>query len=263
MFEGEFKGKVGLLIGCSRTSGMHIARRFMQEGMITVVASRSKEVLKIFDELKAEMPDAQGYAVCVDASKENEVKDFINGAAQKYGRIDVLSYHSAYHAPLIGVDELTEEELDISIGVNFKGPLFAIKHAAPIMKAQRSGSIVITSSWYARKGVPYFSPYCTTKAAENNLVQCAALELAPFGVRVNSFAPGDINNQAHFDAVREEAVIRGIPYEEMDNIILSAIPMRKRLDPERMGGIILFLSSQDADHITASNLNVSGGSEFR
>ncbi len=263
MFKPEFEGKVGILIGCSRTSGMHIARRFMQEGMITVVASRSEEVYKIYDELKEEMPEVVGFAKSVDASKEAQLKALMDEVVEKYGRIDVLSYHSAYHAPLVGVDELTAEELDISIGVNFKGPLFAIKHAAPIMKQQRSGSIVITSSWYARKGVPYFSPYCTTKAAENNLVQCAALELAPYGVRVNSFAPGDINNKAHFDAVREESVIRGISYEEMDEIILSAIPMRKRLDPERMGGIILFLSSQDADHVTASNLNVSGGSEFR
>lgn len=263
MYAGEFKGKVGLLIGCSKTSGLHIARRFLQEGMITVVASRSAGVVDLYAELKKEFPDAEGYAVSVDASKEEEVKAFIQGAYEKYGHIDVVSYHSAYHAPLVGVDELTEEELDKSIGVNFKGPLFTIKHCAPIMKAQRSGSIVITSSWYARKGVPYFSPYCTTKAAESNLVQCAALELAPYGVRVNSFAPGDINNQAHFDAVREEAVIRGISYEEMDDIILSAIPMRKRLDPDKMGGVILFLSSSDADHITASNLNVSGGSEFR
>jgi NAD(P)-dependent dehydrogenase (short-subunit alcohol dehydrogenase family) len=111
--------------------------------------------------------------------------------------------------------------------------------------------------------VPYFSPYCTTKAAENNLVQCAALELAPFGVRVNSFSPGDIENEVHFDALRQEARIRGITYEEMTEITLDNIPMHKRLDPERMGGIVLFLSSRDADHITATNLNVSGGSEFR
>jgi NAD(P)-dependent dehydrogenase (short-subunit alcohol dehydrogenase family) len=263
MFAGEFKGQVGLLIGCSRTSGMHIARRFLQEGMITVVASKSREVLKIYDELKAEFPDSEGYACTVDASKEEEVKAFVEGAAKKYGRIDVVSYHSAYHAPLVGIDELTEDELDTSIGVNLKGPLFTIKYCAPIMKARRSGSIVITSSWYARKGVPYFSPYCTTKAAQSNLVQCAALELAPYGVRVNSFAPGDIENKMHLDALKEEAAIRGITFEEMNEITLNNIPMRKRLNPERMGGIILFLSSKDADHITATNLNVSGGSEFR
>ena len=97
----------------------------------------------------------------------------------------------------------------------------------------------------------------------DNLVQCAALELAPYGVRVNAFAPGDIANEKHFNAVRDEAILRGISYEEMDEIVKNAIPMRKRLDPAKMGGIILFLSSKDADHITATNLNVSGGSEFR
>lgn len=263
MFEGEFKGKVGLLIGCSRISGIHIARRFMQEGMITVVASRSTEVLNIYEDLKREFPDAEGYAVSVDASKEEEVKAFVQGAYEKYGHIDVVSYHSAYLAPLSELDVLEEVELDRAIGVNLKGPLFTIKHCAPIMKAQRSGSIVITSSWYAKKGVPYFTPYCSTKAAENNLVQCAALELAPYGVRVNAFAPGDIANEKHFNAVRDEAILRGISYEEMDEIVKNAIPMRKRLDPAKMGGIILFLSSSDADHITATNLNVSGGSEFR
>ena len=263
MYTGEFKGQVGILIGCSRTSGMHIARRFIQEDMITVVGSKSPEVLKIYEDLKKEYPDAQGYAKVVDASNEEQLKDLIQGAAQKYGRIDVVSFHSAYHAPLIAIDDLTEELIDLSVGVNLKGPAFTIKYCAPIMKAQRSGSIVITSSWYARKGVPYFSPYCTTKAAENNLVQCAALELAPYGVRVNSFAPGDIENEVHFDALRQEAEIRGITYEEMTEITLNNIPMHKRLAPERMGGIVLFLSSKDADHITATNINVSGGSEFR
>jgi meso-butanediol dehydrogenase/(S,S)-butanediol dehydrogenase/diacetyl reductase len=263
MFRPEFEGKVGILIGCSRTSGMHIARRFMQEGMITVVGSRSKEVLKIYEDLKKEFPDAEGYAQVVDASKEEQIKDLIQGAAKKYGRIDVVSYHSAYHAPLIAIEDLTEDILDVSYGVNLKGPAFTIKYCAPIMKAQRSGSIVITSSWYARKGVPYFSPYCTTKGAEHILVQCAALELAEYGVRVNAFAPGDIENEAHYDALRQEASIRGITYEEMTKITINNIPMRKRLDPERMGGIILFLSSKEADHITAENINVSGGSEFR
>ena len=263
MFTGEFKGQVGILIGCSRTSGLHIARRFMQEGMITVVGSKSREVLAIYEDLKKEFPDAKGYAKAVDASSEEQIKDLIQGAAKKYGRIDVVSYHSAYHAPLVAIEELSEEIIDLSVGVNLKGPIFTIKYCAPVMKAQRSGSIVITSSWYARKGVPYFSPYCTTKAAESNLVQCAALELAPYGVRVNSFSPGDIENEVHFDALKQEAVIRGITYEEMTEITLNNIPMHKRLAPERMGGIVLFLSSKDADHVTATNLNVSGGSEFR
>jgi NAD(P)-dependent dehydrogenase (short-subunit alcohol dehydrogenase family) len=259
----EFKGQVGILIGCSRTSGMHIARRFMQEGMITVVASKSTGVLQIYEELKKEFPEAQGYAQIMDAANEKQVKSFIQGAAEKYGHIDVVSYHSAYHAPVVTIEEITEEIIDLSIGVNLKGPMFTIKYCAPIMKKQHSGSIVITSSWYARIGVPRFSPYCTTKAAENNLVQCAALELAPFGVRVNSFAPGDIENEVHLDAIRQEAVSRGITYEEMTEITLNNIPLHKRLDPERMGGIVLFLSSRDADHITATNLNVSGGSEYR
>ena len=263
MFAGEFKGKVGIIIGCSRTSGMHIARKFMQERLITIVGSKSQEVYKIYDELKKEMPKAEGFARSVDSSNEEQIKALIQDVIKEYGKIDIVNYHAAYHAPLIAIDDLTEEILDTSIGVNLKGPIFTIKHCASIMKAQRSGSIVITSSWFARKGAPYFSPYCTSKAAENALVQCAALELAPFGVRVNSFAPGDIENEAHYDALKQEAAIRGITYEEMTEITLNNIPMHKRLDPAKMGGIILFLSSGDADHITASNLNVSGGSEFR
>lgn len=263
MFEGEFKGKVGLLFGCSRISGKYIARTFMREGMITVVASRSKEVVDIYEELKQEFPDSEGYAVSVDFGKEAEVKAFIDSVVEKYGRIDVISYHAAYLSPLGSMEETTEEELDKSIGANYKGPYFVIKHAAPTMKKQRSGSIVVTSSWYARKGVPLFAPYCTTKAAASAIVQCAGLELAPYGVRVNSFAPGDIANEKHFNAVRDEAIIRGISYEEMDKIVADAIPMKKRLDPAKMGDIILFLSSDAADHITATNLNVSGGSEFR
>lgn len=263
MFAGEFKGKVGIVIGCSRTSGMHIARRFIQEGLITVVGSKSQEVYKIFDDLKNEMPKAEGFARSVDSSKEEQIKALIVDTFEKYGKIDVVNYHAAYHAPLIAIDDLTEEMLDASVGVNLKGPMFTIKHCAPIMKAQKSGSIVITSSWFARRGGPFFSPYCTTKAAENMLVQCAGLELAPYGVRVNSFAPGDIENEVHYDALRQEAAIRGITYEEMTEITLNNIPMHKRLDPAKMGGIVLFLSSNDADHITSSNLNVSGGSEYR
>lgn len=263
MIKSEFKGKVGILIGCSRTSGMHIARKFMQENMITVVGSKSPEVINIYKDLKKEFPDAKGFAKAVDASNEEQMKNLIHETAEKYEKIDVLSYHAAYHAPLAAIEEIPEDTIDKAVGVNLKGPFFAIKYCAPIMKKQHSGSIVITSSWYARKGVPFFSLYCATKAAENNLVQTAALELAEYGIRVNAFAPGDIENEVHYNALKQEAKIRGITYEEMTEITLKNIPMHKRLAPEKMGGIILFLSSEDADHITGINLNVSGGSEFR
>ena len=263
MEHSEFFGKVGLLIGCSRSSGMHIARRFLKEGMKTVVASRSSEVERIFEDLKKEFHDAEGYARVVDASREEDIKKLILEAKARYGKIDVVSYHAAFHAPLTMLDEMPELLVDQAVAVNLKGPLFTIKHCAPVMKAQRSGSIVITSSWYARKGVAYFAPYCASKAAQLSLVQTAALELAAYGVRVNAFAPGDIENEVHYNSLRQEANIRGISYEEMTRITLNNIPMHKRLAPEKMGGIVLFLSSSDADHITATNLNVSGGSEFR
>lgn len=260
----DLKGKVAILVGCGVETGESIVRKLFENGVKLIACDLRDDIGTFVDEIKKDYPEAEGYGKVYDATVEANAKSLVEEAVKTFGTIDIMIYHAGLVVPAAFIDEAKESDYDRAFAVNTKGPMFLMKHTAPIMKEKKDGSMIITSSWFGRKGVPQWGPYCATKAAVISLVQTVALELAEYGVRVNTIAPGDIENALHLNSIAKIAEKIGITFEEMNQKVLYGIPMGKRATGDDLANAVLYLASKEASgHVTAITLNVSGGCEFR
>ncbi len=260
----DLDGKVAVLVGCGVETGESILRKFFENGVKIIACDLRENIGEFVENIRKDYPGAEGYGKVYDATKEENAKNLVQEALDKYGDLDIVIYHAGLVVPAAFIDETEEEAWDKTFAVNTKGPMFLMKHAAPVLKAKRDGCMIITSSWFGRKGVPQWGPYCATKAAVISLVQTVALELAEYGVRVNTVAPGDIENALHLNAIAAIAKKLGRTFEQMNESVLNSIPMGKRATGDDLANAMLYLASKEAaGHVTGIVLNVSGGCEFR
>lgn len=260
----DLKDKVVVLAGCGVETGEAIVRKLFEHEVKLIACDIRPDIAEFIKNIKNDYPNAEGYGKVYDATNEQNAKELMDEAVKKYGTVDIAIYHAGLVVPAAFIDEANEADYDRAYAVNTKGAMFIIKHAVPIMKAKQDGCIIVTSSWFGRKGVAQWGPYCASKAAVISLVQTAAMELAEYGIRVNTIAPGDIENALHLNSIAKIADKIGITFEEMNEKVLKGIPMGKRATGEDLANAVLYLASKEAaGHVTGIVLNVSGGSEFR
>jgi len=149
-------------------------------------------------------------------------------------------------APLATV---SEEELDRMVGINMKGVLFGCQAALPAMKARSYGRIINISS-SAIRGDARGVHYSASKAGVLGLTRAMALELAPYGIRVNAIAPG----------LTDTAQPRYGNTEEELTVMASAVPLGRMAQPDDIASVAVFLASDDARYVTGQTVHVNGGS---
>jgi NAD(P)-dependent dehydrogenase (short-subunit alcohol dehydrogenase family) len=262
-YNGEFKGKIGILIGCSRTTGIQLARRYLEEGMRLVIADLNPDIVGLAEDLKSEFDDAEVYGEILDVTNDADVESFYARIDKKFGRIDMLHYNAGLIAPLMPIEELPMKYFDSLYSVNVRGVALSIKFAAPIMRKQGDGgSIVTTSSWYGRKGYGEAAAYCSSKAACINLTQVAAIELGKYKIKVNTIAPGDVDSPMTLDSMRIRAELDGVPYEELLRARNAQHPLGKMATFTDVANVALFCSSSQNGHTTGQTIYVAGGAQL-
>jgi NAD(P)-dependent dehydrogenase (short-subunit alcohol dehydrogenase family) len=257
---GRFDDRVVLVVGAASGIGRETARRFAEEGATVVVGDVSpavEETLGLLEEGR------RGFAAHTDITKLADCQELVQRTVSEFGRIDVMSAISGVVQEAAEIAELTEDEWDRVMNVNLKGYFFLAKAVAPQMREQRSGSIVLTASFWGRKGYAYYAAYCASKAGVISLTHTLAEEMAPHGVRVNAVAPGMIMTGMHEKALREEAAERGMSYEEFRDSEWAKIPLGKAGDPVDISNGHLFLASDEAKYMTGASLDVNGGVQLR
>jgi 3-oxoacyl-[acyl-carrier protein] reductase len=152
------------------------------------------------------------------------------------------------------VEDVDEATFDRIMAVNVKGPFLGVKYAAPIMKRQRSGVILITGSTSAVRPRPGVQCYSASKGAVHVMAKSLALELAPFGIRVVTIAPVATETPMlpafmGKDKVDDEGMAR----------YRATVPLGRLNQPEDLARAALFLASDDAAMITGTALEVDGG----
>src|SRR5256885_6134651 len=184
----RLQGKVAIVTGAASGIGEAIARRFADDGALVIVADVQDERGQA---LVAAIGDGASYRHC-DVSREADVRELIAQAADRYGRVDVLVNNAGSPGPSGPIEGIDAQAFDDAIGVLLRSVFLGIKHAAPVMKRQRSGSIVSTASVAGlRTGLgPHV--YSAAKAAVIHLTHSVAMELGESGVRVNCICPGGI-----------------------------------------------------------------------
>ncbi len=248
---GALDGKVAVVTGGASGIGEASVWLFAEEGARVVIADMQEERGR-------SVADAIGKEVLFqpcEVSQEDQVAAAVARAVDAFGRLDCMFNNAGFGGALGPIDETPVEEFDLTLAVLVRGVFLGMKHAAPVMKAQGSGSIINTGSVAGMSAG--FGPhvYSTAKAAVIHLTRSVALELAEQSVRVNCICPGFIATPLSANAVGgpAEAV------ERMKPQMAEAQPIPRSGVPEDIAQMALWLASDASTFVTGQALAVDGG----
>jgi NAD(P)-dependent dehydrogenase (short-subunit alcohol dehydrogenase family) len=241
----EFDGKVAIVTGATSGIGMTTARKFVEQGGKVAAAGRKKEVLS-----KIAGPNIKTYAV--DLLNERDTSAFVQKVREDFGGIDVLVNAAGIIAN--GTIENTSlADYDLMMNINVRS-LFQLTQLALPSIIERKGNIVNVSSVTGLRAFPNVLAYCVSKAAVDQLTRCAALELAPKGVRINAVNPGVVRTNLHRNSGMNED-----SYAAFVERSKTTHPVGRIGEPEEIADLILFLASSKAGWITGVTYSIDGG----
>ncbi|WP_136440182.1 SDR family oxidoreductase [Pacificoceanicola onchidii] len=205
--------------------------------------------------------DAPVTAVKCDVSKSSEVDRMFEFLSKLHGGIDVLVNNAGIAGPTKPIDEITDDEWDMTMRVNVNGQFYCARRAAAQMKPQNSGAIINLSSVAGRIGMPLRAPYSTSKYAVRGLTDVLAVELGEFGIRVNSILPGVIDGPRGKDVVEAQAAKNHVDPQDYLSAMLHNISLHSLIDMEEIAALAMYLASGAARNITAQHISVCGNFE--
>ncbi|MQY82516.1 glucose 1-dehydrogenase [archaeon] len=252
---GKLEGRVALITGGASGIGEATARLFVKEGAKVLVTD-------IQDERGQTLTDAlepNADYLHADVSLEDDVERAVRHATETFGRLDVMFNNAGIAGAIGSIEEVSVEAFDETIGVLLKGVFLGIKHAAKIMKAQGTGSIINTASVAGIRTGYGNHIYSAAKAGVIQLTRSVAMELGESSVRVNCVCPG-------FIATPMIGRARGLSVKEADeklDVIMESFeraqPIRRTGLPEDIAKAALWLASDDSGFVNGQALVVDGG----
>ena len=201
-----------------------------------VVSDVRPQVEETIAGIKEKHPDNKGHARITDVSDENQVKELVQAAVEKLGRLDIMVNNAGLHLKEGPVATMEKETIDKIFAVNFYGEFYGCKYAAQQMMKQKSGSIVNLGSYGGKVGFPEYSAYCSSKGAVHTMTTSLARELAPYNINVNAICPGLAASEMHWSFMKAEAKDRGITFDELKEEEFRTIPARTIWRRARFGG---------------------------
>ena len=237
--------------------GNVIARAFAEAGARVFTCDVDPGLV---DALGRSEPPLRG---CVaDVGREADVDRLFDTALAELGGLDVLVNNAGVGGPVACVEDVPPDEWRRTLDVNLTGAFLCTRRAAPLLKAQGSGSVVNMSSHYGWFGGPSRSPYVASKWAIIGFTKTIAMELGPFGVRANAIAPGGVEGERLERVIRLESEQRGITCEQLREDWTRGCSLRTFVAPEDVAAMILFLCSEQGARISGQTIGVDGHTEF-
>jgi 3-oxoacyl-[acyl-carrier protein] reductase len=238
--------KTAIVTGAASGFGAGIARRFASEGAAVMVADLNAAGARA---LAAEIG---GLAQDVDVSQAASVAAMVAAARDAWGRVDIVVNNAGItHLPK-PMEEVTEEEFDRVFAVNAKSVYLTAREVVPMMKAAGRGAILNIASTAGLSPRPRLNWYNASKGWMITATKAMAVELAPFGIRVNALAP----------VAGETPLLKSFMGEDTPEIrakFLATIPIGRFSTPEDMGNAALYLCSDEASMVTGVAMEVDGG----
>lgn len=244
MADGRLVGRVAVITGGASGIGKATAELFAKEGAKVVIGDLPTSAgAKIAEKIGATF-------VATDVSKSEEVEALVKTATDEHGRLDVMFNNAGIGigAPLLGT---SAEDYHRTIRIDLDGVYWGLQAAGKVMVAAGRGAIVNTASVAGLIGSSGLSAYNAAKHGVVGLTRNAALEFAPFGVRVNCICPGVIETPLVMDNF---AVVEGAR-----KMLDKMHPLGRMGQPQEVAKAVLFLASDDASFITGHALAVDGG----
>lgn len=242
--------KVAIVTGSSQGIGQAIAVRLAQDGMSIAIDYHTHEEGANETLRQVEAAGGRGVVIKADLSIVSEINNLIDQTLKTFGRTDILVNNA-------GIEkrkdywEVTESEYEAVMNVNLKGVFFAtqavVRH---FLSQKRGGKIINISSVHEELPFPHFASYCTSKGGLKMMTRNLAIELAPFGIMVNSIAPGAIETPINKALLSDPAEL---------SALLENIPLKRLGQPSDVAEAVAFLASDKANYITGTTIFVDGG----
>jgi len=240
-------GRSAIVTGGSKGIGRGIAETLAAAGVNVLVTARTQNDL---DATVAGLADQPGRVsgLATDVTNPDDCRRAVETAVERHGGLDIVCANAGIF-PSGRLEELTPDDIEHVLAVNFKGTVFVIQAALPALTASGHGRVIITSSITGPiTGYPGWSHYGASKAAQLGFLRTAAMELAPKQITINAVMPGNI--------ITEGLVEMGQEY--MDQMAAS-IPARRLGSVADIGNAALFFATDEAGYITGQTLVVDGG----
>jgi len=257
----ESNSRSALVTGAARGIGAGIARRLGSEGWSVLLMDTNPMVAETASDLSDELglPEGKLIPLVGDVTDEDQMEGAVKAAVENFGNLELAVANAGIGGVEIDLLDLEPADFDDIIAVNLRGVYLTCRAAGRVMREARQGSIITISSIFGWEPYPRVAAYSATKAGIIALTQALALELAPFGVRVNSIAPGYIATEMNWAGLRARAKHAGLTFEEERQRVWDLIPLGRHGTGDEIGAAVTFLASVDAEYITGHTLGVTGG----
>ncbi|MEP6707155.1 MAG: glucose 1-dehydrogenase [Pyrinomonadaceae bacterium] len=247
----DFRGKVVLVTGATSGIGRATAEKFAEAGARVAIVGRNLQALQeVSEEIKGS--GGEVLAISADLGLEAEAERAIAETADRFGGLDVL-VTAAGIILSAGIETTSLEQWDAIMNINVRSVFQQMKLAVPFLEKTR-GNIVNLSSVAGLRSFPGLLAYCVSKAAVDQLTRCAALELAPKGIRVNAVNPGVVVTDIHRRGGMSEQ-----NYAAFLEHSKTTHPLGRVGDAKEIADLILYLASEHAGWITGVTYSIDGG----
>ncbi len=257
------QGKTAIVTGGAQGLGEAISLRLAREGYHVVIADINAEGIRETEERIRDQYDTSTLGVVTDVTQEADVAHLVDAAVARFGTLDLLVSNAGVLTAM-AVDEFPAVKWMKVMAVNLYGYFLCAKHAARVMKPQKSGVIIQINSKSGKKGSYKNSAYAASKFGGIGLTQSLALELAEFGIRVNAICPGNmLDSPLWVDSLfKQYARTRGMTEDEVRQYYVDQVPLKRGCTYDDVCNLLVFLASAQSSYMTGQAINVTGGQEM-
>ncbi len=276
---GRLEGKVAFVTGAARGQGRSHALRMAQEGadiiaidiegqIDTVPYAMATEADMAETVKQIEALDRRIVASKADVRDFDQVKKALDDGVAQLGKLDIVSANAGIFS-FGTMEELSEEQFDDMMDVNLKGVWHAAKAAIPHLKANKGGSMILTSSTAGINAIPNVGHYVAAKHGVVGLMKTLALELGADMIRVNSVHPTSVNTDMIQNAATYALFAPDLPVKERTAEVLAprfqtmnVLPI-PWVDPVDISNAVLWLASDESRYVTGLELKIDAGSTLK
>ena len=247
---GMFDGKIVLVTGGNRNTGLHIVKKFVAEGAQVFMCGSTPESTEKGADILKSWGVENFRAVPCDVSRLDEVKNLFDVIEKEAGRLDVLVNNAAHQGIGKPFVEMDPDYLMEVLGVNVRGGFQVTQQAVNrfFLKQESRGVVVFLSSNTAQRAIRNRTAYCASKGAINSMVRALALDLGPLGIRVNACAPGYIYTE-RWDVLPEKIKARR----------RLNCPLRREASGDDIANVVAFLAGDLSSNLTGEIITCDSG----
>jgi NAD(P)-dependent dehydrogenase (short-subunit alcohol dehydrogenase family) len=236
--------------------GRVVAEAFVAQGARVHLCDVNEVALA---EVRAALPGV--VASHVDLSDGEALDAWIVAAIADLGGVDVLVNNAGIKGPTAMIEDVTPEEWRLSLSIGLDTQYLCVRRVAPVMKAQRSGSIINMSSGAGLFGYGRRTPYAAAKWAVIGLTKSLAIELGPYDVRCNAICPGSVAGDRMQAVIAAEAADRGVEPSVVETDYLLGQSIKRFVEPAEIADLALFLASPASKMISGQAIGIDGHTE--